>query len=167
LLLSAGNLRDSSFLNVKLPGGNVFDRSGDDRLGVLTTIRQESLFEKFQQIEVLVFSYVAAAVTGLGATLRCRSHPVDGLPVVHLAGVGCFCLSDTHRIQRGHAPVFAAAQAFGRRYGGRFRHICCPCSAWSLRRYYLDERLSAVALAGAGSCFLPRSLVVRYDTKST
>lgn len=165
LLLSAGNLRDSSFLNMSYLVGNlliVLAMTGS----AFYNVYAKSLFEKFQQIEVLVFSYVAAAVTGLGATLV--ADPIQWSAFQSFTWQAWAAFAYQTLIAYGAAMLlfFAALKRLDVATAS-FSLYLLPVFGVVLAAVLLDERLSAAALAGAGIVLAATLLVVRYDTKSS
>ncbi len=158
LLLSAGNLRDSSFLNMSYLVGNlliVLAMTGS----AFYNVYAKSLFEKFQQIEVLVFSYVAAAVTGLGATLV--ADPIQWSAFQSFTWQAWAAFAYQTLIAYGAAMLlfFAALKRLDVATASLSLYLL-PVFGVGLAAVLLDERLSAAALAAT-------LLVVRYDTKSS
>jgi len=165
LLLSAGNLRDSSFLNVNYLVGNVLivlAMTGS----AFYNVYAKSLFEKFQQIEVLVFSYVAAAVTGLGATLVADPIQWSAFQSFTWQAWVAFAYQTLIAYSAAMLLFFAALKRLDVATASLSLYLL-PVFGVVLAAVLLDERLSAVALAGAGIVLFATLLVVRYDTKST
>jgi len=165
LLLSAGNLRDSSFLNVNYLVGNVLivlAMTGS----AFYNVYAKSLFEKFQQIEVLVFSYVAAAVTGLGATLVAAPIQWSAFQSFTWQAWVAFAYQTLIAYSAAMLLFFAALKRLDVATASLSLYLL-PVFGVVLAAVLLDERLSAVALAGTGIVLFATLLVVRYDTKST
>ncbi len=165
LLLSAGNLRDSSFLNVNYLVGNVLivlAMTGS----AFYNVYAKSLFEKFQQIEVLVFSYVAAAVTGLGATLVADPIQWSAFQSFTWQAWVAFAYQTLIAYSAAMLLFFAALKRLDVATASLSLYLL-PVFGVVLAAVLLDERLSAVALAGTGIVLFATLLVVRYDTKST
>lgn len=165
LLLSAGNLRDSSFLNVNYLVGNVLivlAMTGS----AFYNVYAKSLFEKFQQIEVLVFSYVAAAVTGLGVTLVADPIQWSAFQSFTWQAWVAFAYQTLIAYSAAMLLFFAALKRLDVATASLSLYLL-PVFGVVLAAVLLDERLSAVALAGAGIVLFATLLVVRYDTKST
>ncbi|MCE5307592.1 MAG: DMT family transporter [Acidobacteriales bacterium] len=165
LLLSAGNLRDSSFLNMSYLVGNlliVLAMTGS----AFYNVYAKSLFEKFQQIEVLVFSYVAAAVTGLSATVV--ADPIQWSAFQSFTWQAWVALAYQALVAYSAAMLlfFAALKRLDVATASLSLYLL-PVFGVVLAAVLLDERLSAAALAGAGIVLAATLLVVRYDTKST
>jgi drug/metabolite transporter (DMT)-like permease len=165
LLLSAGNLRDSSFLNMSYLVGNlliVLAMTGS----AFYNVYAKSLFEKFQQIEVLVFSYVAAAVTGLGATLVADPIQWSAFQSFTWQAWAAFAYQTLIAYSAAMLLFFAALKRLDVATAS-FSLYLLPVFGVVLAAVLLDERLSAAALAGAGIVLAATLLVVRYDTKSS
>jgi drug/metabolite transporter (DMT)-like permease len=76
LLLSAGSLRESSLLNLHYLTGNLFIVAGLCG-SAFYNVYCKGLFARFQQLEVLVFSYIAASLAGLPLVVWAEPFGLD------------------------------------------------------------------------------------------
>jgi drug/metabolite transporter (DMT)-like permease len=164
LLLSAGNLRESSFLNVRYLVGNlliVIAMTGS----AFYNVYSKSLFEKFQQIEVLVFTYVAAAATGLVATAI--ADPVRWSVFSSFTWQTWVAFAYQALIAYSAAMLlfFAALKRLDVATASLSLYLL-PVFGVVLAAVLLGERLSVAALTGAAIVLAATLLVVRYDARS-
>jgi len=164
MMLSAGNLRESSFLNVNYLVGNVLIIAAMTG-SAFYNVYAKSLFEKFQQIEVLVFSYVAAAATGLLATAI--ADPVHWGVFQSFTWQTWVAFAYQTLIAYSAAMLlfFAALKRLDVATASLSLYLL-PVFGVILAAVLLGERLSVAAAAGAAVVLAATLLVVRYDVKS-
>jgi drug/metabolite transporter (DMT)-like permease len=164
LLLSTGSLRDSSFLNVNYLVGNLLIVVGISG-SAFYNVYAKSLFDKFQQIEVLVFTYIPAAAAGL--LITAIADPVRwGVFQAFTWEIWvAFAYQTLITYSAAMLLFFAALKRLDVATASLSLYLL-PVFGVILAAVLLGERLSVWALTGAGIVLAATLLVVRYDTKS-
>ncbi len=165
LLLSAGNLRDSSFLNVRYLVGNLLIVAAMTG-SAFYNVYAKSLFARFEQIEVLVFSYVAAAAAGLLFTTIADPVRWSVFQSFTWQTWTAFAYQAVISYSAAMLLFFAALKRLDVAAASLSLYLL-PVFGVILAAVFLGERLSAAALAGAGTVLIATLLVMRYDTRSS
>jgi drug/metabolite transporter (DMT)-like permease len=163
MMLSAGNLRESSFLNMNYLVGNlliVVAMAGS----AFYNVYAKSLFEKFQQIEVLVFSYVAG--TTMGLLITAIADPVSWGVFQSFTWQTWVAFAYQTLIAYSAAMLlfFTALKRLDMATASLSLYLL-PVFGVILAAVFLGERLSVAAAAGAVVVLAATLLVVRYDAK--
>ncbi len=161
MLLSVGNLRESSFLNVHYLVGNlliVAAMAGS----AFYNVYAKSLFERFEQIEVLVFTYAAAAATGLIATAIADPLRWSVFGTFTWQTWVAFAYQALIAYSAAMLLFFAALKRLDVATASLSLYLL-PVFGVILAAVLLGERLSAAALTGAAIVLAATLLVVRYD----
>lgn len=164
LLLSVGSLRDSAFLNVHYLVGNLLIVVGITG-SAFYNVYAKSLFEKFQQIEVLVFTYIAAAAAGLLVTAIADPVRWSVFQAFTWEIWVAFAYQTLITYSAAMLLFFAALKRLDVATASLSLYLL-PVFGVILAAVLLGERLSVGALAGAGIVLAATLLVVRYDAKS-
>jgi drug/metabolite transporter (DMT)-like permease len=164
LLLSAEDLRHSSFLDSKLLWGNLLILAGCFGSSFYN-VYCKGLMRRFQEIEILIFSYIAASLASIPllvwvepfrfGTLRSfdwRSWAAFAFLAIFMYGVSMLVFF--HVLQFLDVTVASASL------------YLVPVFGVGLAALLVGERLSAVAVAGAAVVLASTILIMRYDAQS-
>jgi drug/metabolite transporter (DMT)-like permease len=165
LLLSAGSLRESSLLNLHYLTGNLFILAGLCG-SAFYNVYCKGLFARFQQLEVLVFSYIAASLAGLPLVVWAEPFGLDvfrgfgwqswlsfGYQAIVTYGVAMLVFFRALK----HLDVTVASLSL----------YMLPAFGLVLAAIFLHERLSGLALGGGAIVLAATMLIVRYDKSNT
>ncbi|MBI3836913.1 MAG: DMT family transporter [Planctomycetia bacterium] len=164
-MMSVEDLRNSSFLQESYLGGNCLILLGC--LGSsFYNVYCKGLLARFQEVEILIFSYVTASLASL--PLFAWAEPLDtsALASLDLSAwlafgflavfmYGASMLLFFHVLE--HLPVTVASASL----------YLVPVFGVLLASTILGERLSTLSLVGAGVVLTSTVLVMRYDTANT
>jgi drug/metabolite transporter (DMT)-like permease len=163
-LLSIEDIRQSSFFGMKYLGGNLLIFCGC--LGSsFYNVYSKGLLRRFEEIEILIFSYVAACAASVPlltwvepvrpsafAAFDWQSWAAFGFLAVFMYGVSMLLFFYVLK----HLDVTVASSSL----------YLLPVFGVLLAAIFLGERLSPVALCGAAVVLVSTVLIMRYDTAS-
>src|ERR1700730_559864 len=162
VLLSVGDFRQASFGSMNYLTGNLLIFGGC--LGSsFYNVYCKRLMQKFQEIEILIFSYVTASLASIPLLIwvepvRLRSFlAFDGKSIVAFLFLALFMYGASMLLffkALQHLDVTTASTSL----------YLVPVFGVLLAAFLLGERLSSAALAGAAIVLISTILVVRYDT---
>jgi drug/metabolite transporter (DMT)-like permease len=161
LFLSAGSIRGSSLLGLRYLTGNLLYLAGITG-SAFYNVYCKNLFDRFPQIEVLVFSYLIASVASVPLLLWV--DPLRLHVLTHLTWGTWLCLGYQAVV------VYSAAMLL---FFSALKHLdvtvaslglyLLPLFGVVLAALFLGERLGVFALLGSAIVLLATILVVRYD----
>jgi len=162
VFLSVGDFRQASFGSMKFLAGNLLIFGGCFGSSFYN-VYCKGLMQKFQEIEILIFSYVMASVASI--PLLIWAEPVHFRSFLAFDGksIAAFLFLALFMYGASMLLFFKALQHLDVTTASTSLYLV-PVFGVLLAAFLLGERLSAAALAGAAIVLISTILVVRYDT---
>ena len=162
LLMSVQDLRQSSFLQMKYIAGNGLILVGCFGSSFYNTYCK-GLLRRFQEIEILIFSYITASVASLPLLLWAEPF--------HWSVFGTFDWKSWVAFAFLAILMYGASMLF---FFAALEHLDVTVASISLylvpifgvilAAVLLGERLSTLAMAGSGIVLIATVLIMKYDT---
>jgi len=164
-LLSVQDLKESSFLKTSYLTGNLLILAGC--LGsAFYNVYCKGLLQRFQEIEILIFSYVAASVASLPLLVWVEPFQFAQLAALDWRGWLAFAFLALFMYGLSmvlffyvlqHLPVTVASALF----------YLVPVFGILLAALFLGERLTPIALAGTAIVLVSTILIMKWDKSVT
>jgi drug/metabolite transporter (DMT)-like permease len=161
-LLSVGDIRQASFGSLKFLVGNLLIFGGC--LGSsFYNVYCKGLMQKFQEIEILIFSYITASIFSIPLLIWVEPFHPRSLLALDGKGVTAFLFLAFFMYGASMLLFFKALQHLDVTTASTSLYLV-PVFGVLLATFLLGERLSPAAFGGAGIVLVATVLIVRYDT---
>ncbi len=162
VFLSVGDFRQSSFGSMRFLTGNLLILGGC--LGSsFYNVYCKGLMQSFQEIEILIFSYITASVASVPLLLWVEPFHFSNLRSFDARSVAAFVFLALFMYGVSMLFFFKALQHLDVTTASTSLYLV-PVFGVLLAAVLLGERLNGLALAGAAIVLISTLLVVRYDT---
>jgi drug/metabolite transporter (DMT)-like permease len=162
VFLSVGDLRQASFGSMKYLVGNLLIFGGCFGSSFYN-VYCKGLMQKFQEIEILIFSYVTASVASIPLLIWAEPFHFRSLLALDAKGIAAFLFLAFFMYGASMLLFFKALQHLDVTTASTSLYLV-PVFGVLLAAVLLGERLNPAALAGAAIVLISTILVVRYDT---
>lgn len=164
MIMSVNDLRNTSFLTSSYLVGNLLILAGCTGSGFYN-VYCKGLLERFQEIEILIFSYVTASFASIGLLIWQEPECFSRLAALDASGwmamaflaafhYGASMLLFFYVLQ--HLPVTVASASL----------YLIPIFGVTIAMIMVGERLNAWQIAGAAVVLVPTVLIMKYDTSA-
>ena len=161
VFLSVGDLRHSSFGSMKFLAGNLLIFGGC--LGSsFYNVYCKGLMQKFQEIEILIFSYITASIASIPLLIWVEPFHFRSFLAFDVKSIAAFLFLALFMYGASMLLFFKALQHLDVTTASMSLYLV-PVFGVSLAVLLLGERLNPVALSGAAIVLFSTVLVVRYD----
>src|SRR5580692_9600766 len=160
--LSIGDIRQASFGSMKFLTGNLLIFGGCFGSSFYN-VYCKGLMQKFQEIEILIFSYVTASVFSIPLLIWAEPFHFSSLLALDGKGIAAFLFLALFMYGASMLLFFKALQHLDVTTASTSLYLV-PVFGVILAALLLGERLSLAALVGAAIVLISTILVVRYDT---
>ena len=160
--LSVGDLRQASFGSMKYLAGNLLIFTGCFGSSFYNVFCK-GLMKKFQEIEILIYSYVTASVASIPLLIWVEPFHWRSLLSLDRKSVAAFLFLALFMYGASMLLFFKALQHLDVTTASTSLYLV-PVGGVLLAAVLLGERLNPAALAGAAIVLISTILVVRYDT---
>jgi drug/metabolite transporter (DMT)-like permease len=162
VFLSVGDFRHASFGSMKYLTGNLLIFGGCFGSSFYN-VYCKGLMQKFQEIEILIFSYVTASVASIPLLIWAEPFHFSSLLALDAKGIAAFLFLAFFMYGASMLLFFKALQHLDVTTASTSLYLV-PVFGVLLAAVLLGERLNPAALAGAAIVLISTILVVRYDT---
>jgi drug/metabolite transporter (DMT)-like permease len=162
VFLSVGDFRQASFGSMKYLTGNLLIFGGCFGSSFYN-VYCKGLMQKFQEIEILIFSYVTASVASIPLLIWAEPFHFSSLLALDAKGIAAFLFLALFMYGASMLLFFKALQHLDVTTASTSLYLV-PVFGVLLAALLLGERLNPAALAGAAIVLISTILVVRYDT---
>jgi drug/metabolite transporter (DMT)-like permease len=160
--LSIGDIRQASFGSMKFLTGNLLIFGGCFGSSFYN-VYCKGLMQKFQEIEILIFSYVTASVFSIPLLIWVEPFHMRSLLAFDAKSIAAFLFLAFFMYGASMLLFFKALQHLDVTTASTSLYLV-PVFGVVLAASLLGERLSLAALVGAAIVLISTILVVRYDT---
>jgi drug/metabolite transporter (DMT)-like permease len=160
--LSIGDIRQASFGSMKFLTGNLLIFGGCFGSSFYN-VYCKGLMQKFQEIEILIFSYVTASVFSIPLLIWVEPFHLRSLLAFDAKSIAAFLFLAFFMYGASMLLFFKALQHLDVTTASTSLYLV-PVFGVVLAASLLGERLSLAALVGAAIVLISTILVVRYDT---
>jgi drug/metabolite transporter (DMT)-like permease len=161
VFLSAGDLQHSSFGTMKFLAGNLLILGGC--LGSsFYNVYCKGLMQKFQEIEILIFSYIAASIASIPLLIWVEPFHFRSFAAFDGKSIAAFLFLAFFMYGASMLLFFKALQHLDVTTASISLYLV-PVFGVFLAAVLLGERLNPAALAGTAIVLISTMLVVRYD----
>lgn len=161
-LLSVGDIRQASFGSMKFLVGNLLIFGGC--LGSsFYNVYCKGLMQKFQEIEILIFSYITASIFSVPLLIWVEPFHPRSLLALDGKGIAAFLFLALFMYGASMLLFFKALQHLDVTTASTSLYLV-PVFGVLLAAFLLGERLSPAAFGGAAIVLVATVLIVRYDT---
>jgi len=162
LLMSVQDLRESSFLEMRYIAGNGLILVGCFGSSFYNTYCK-GLMRRFQEIEILIFSYITASVASVPLLIWVEPFHWSVFGTFDWKAWAAFAFLAILMYGASMLLFFAALEHLDVTVASVSLYLV-PIFGVLLATVLLGERLSTLALAGSGIVLLATLLIVKYDT---
>jgi drug/metabolite transporter (DMT)-like permease len=162
VFLSVGDLRQASFGSMKYLTGNLLIFGGCFGSSFYN-VYCKGLMQKFQEIEILIFSYVTASVASIPLLIWAEPFHARSLLAFDGKSIAAFLFLALFMYGASMLLFFKALQHLDVTTASTSLYLV-PVFGVLLAAVLLGERLNPAALIGAAIVLISTILVVRYDT---
>jgi drug/metabolite transporter (DMT)-like permease len=162
VLMSVGDLRQASFGSMKFLTGNLLIFGGCFGSSFYN-VYCKGLMKKFQEIEILIYSYITASVASIPLLIWVEPFHPHSLLAFDAKAIAAFLFLALFMYGASMLLFFKALQHLDVTTASTSLYLV-PVFGVLLAFLLLGERLSAAALTGAAIVLVATILVVRYDT---
>jgi drug/metabolite transporter (DMT)-like permease len=162
VFLSVGDLRQASFGSMKYLTGNLLIFGGCFGSSFYN-VYCKGLMQKFQEIEILIFSYVTASVASIPLLIWAEPFHLRSLLAFDGKSIAAFLFLALFMYGASMLLFFKALQHLDVTTASTSLYLV-PVFGVLLAAVLLGERLNPAALIGAAIVLISTILVVRYDT---
>lgn len=162
VLMSVGDLRQASFGSMKFLTGNLLIFGGCFGSSFYN-VYCKGLMKKFQEIEILIYSYITASVASIPLLIWVEPFHTHSLLAFDAKAIAAFLFLALFMYGASMLLFFKALQHLDVTTASTSLYLV-PVFGVLLAFLLLGERLSAAALTGAAIVLVATILVVRYDT---
>ena len=164
LLMSVPDLRQSSFLQMKYLGGNGLILVGCFGSSFYNTYCK-GLMRRFQEIEILIFSYITASVASLPLLIWAEPFHCKVFAALDWKSWAAFAFLAILMYGASMLLFFAALEHLDVTVASVSLYLV-PIFGVLLAAVLLGERLGALAMVGSAVVLVATVLIVKYDTLS-
>jgi drug/metabolite transporter (DMT)-like permease len=161
LLLSVGDLKQASFLHMKYLAGNLLIFGGCVGSSFYN-VYCKGLLRRFQEIEILIFSYIVASVASAPLLLWAEPFRWAALEAFDWKSWAAFAFLAIFMYGASMLLFFHVLQRLDVTIASASLYLV-PVFGVVLAAVFLGERLSGVALCGAAIVLASTVLIMRYD----
>jgi drug/metabolite transporter (DMT)-like permease len=162
LLMSVGDLRQASFGEMRFLGGNLLILGGC--LGSsFYNVYCKGLMQRFTEIEILIFSYITASLASVPLLIWVEPFSWHSFRVFDWQSWMAFAFLALFMYGASMLLFFKALQHLDVTTASASLYLV-PVFGVLLAVVLLGERLSRVAVVGAGVVLVATVLIMRYDT---
>lgn len=161
LLLSVGDLRQASFLHMKYLAGNLLIFGGCVGSSFYNVYCKE-LLRRFQEIEILIFSYIVASVASAPLLVWAEPFQWSALGAFDWKSWAAFAFLAIFMYGASMLLFFHVLQHLDVTVASASLYLV-PVFGVALAAVFLGERLSGVALCGAAIVLGSTVLIMKYD----
>src|ERR1700722_1088879 len=162
VFLSVGDFRQASFGSMKYLTGNLLIFGGCFGSSFYN-VYCKGLMQKFQEIEILIFSYVTASVASIPLLIWAEPFHFSSFLTFDGKSIVAFLFLALFMYGASMLLFFKALQHLDVTTASTSLYLV-PVFGVLLAALLLGERLNPAALAGAAIVLISTILVVRYDT---
>ncbi len=162
LLMSAEDLRQASFAEMKYIVGNGLILVGTFGSAFYNTYCK-GLLRRFQEIEILIFSYITASIASLPLLVWAEPFKMSVFSAFDWKSWAAFAFLAILMYGASMLCFFAALEHLDVTVASVSLYLV-PIFGVLLAAILLGERLSALAMFGSGIVLLATILIVKYDT---
>jgi drug/metabolite transporter (DMT)-like permease len=162
VFLSVGDLRQASFGSMKYLTGNLLIFGGCFGSSFYN-VYCKGLMQKFQEIEILIFSYVTASIASIPLLIWAEPFHLRSLFAFDGKSIAAFLFLALFMYGASMLLFFKALQHLDVTTASTSLYLV-PVFGVLLAAVLLGERLNPAALIGAAIVLISTILVVRYDT---
>jgi drug/metabolite transporter (DMT)-like permease len=161
LLLSVGDLRQASFLHMKYLAGNLLIFGGCVGSSFYN-VYCKGLLRRFQEIEILIFSYIVASVASAPLLVWAEPFHWSALGAFDWKSWAAFAFLAIFMYGASMLLFFHVLQHLDVTVASASLYLV-PVFGVALAAVFLGERLSGVALCGAAIVLGSTVLIMKYD----
>ena len=162
VLLSVSDLRESSFGQMRFLAGNVLIFGGC--LGSsFYNVYCKGLMRKFQEIEILIFSYITASLASVPLFIWVEPFHFRSLMALDLKGWTAFAFLAFFMYGASMLLFFKALQHLDVTTASASLYLV-PVFGVLIAFFFLGEHLNPLAIVGAAVVLISTILVMKYDT---
>ena len=161
LLLSVGDLKQASFLHMKYLAGNLLIFGGCVGSSFYN-VYCKGLLRRFQEIEILIFSYIVASVASAPLLVWAEPFQWSALEAFDWKSWAAFAFLAIFMYGASMLLFFHVLQRLDVTIASASLYLV-PVFGVVLAAVFLGERLSGVALCGAAIVLASTVLIMRYD----
>jgi drug/metabolite transporter (DMT)-like permease len=162
VLMSVGDLRQASFGSMKFLAGNLLIFGGCFGSSFYN-VYCKGLMKKFQEIEILIYSYITASVASIPLLIWVEPFHPRSFLAFDFKAIAAFLFLALFMYGASMLLFFKALQHLDVTTASTSLYLV-PVFGVLLALLLLGERLSAAALIGTAIVLVATILVVRYDT---
>lgn len=162
VFLSMGDLRQASFTSMKFLMGNLLIFGGCFGSSFYN-VYCKGLMQKFQEIEILIYSYVTASIASIPLLIWVEPFHFSSFGAFDAKSIAAFLFLALFMYGASMLLFFKALQHLDVTTASTSLYLV-PVFGVILAALLLGERLSFIAIGGAAIVLLSTLLVVRYDT---
>jgi drug/metabolite transporter (DMT)-like permease len=162
VFMSMGDLRQASFGSMKFLAGNLLIFGGCFGSSFYN-VYCKGLMKKFQEIEILIYSYITASVASIPLLIWAEPFRLRSVLAFDAKAIAAFLFLALFMYGASMLLFFEALQHLDITTASTSLYLV-PVFGVLLAALLLGERLSPAALIGAAIVLVATILVVRYDT---
>jgi drug/metabolite transporter (DMT)-like permease len=162
VLLSVGDLRQASFGSMKFLMGNLLIFGGCFG-SAFYNVYCKRLMRKFQEIEILIYSYITASIASIPLLVWVEPLHLSGLRAFDAKSIAAFLFLALFMYGASMLLFFKALQHLDVTVASTSLYLV-PVFGVALAALLLGERLGITAIIGAATVLVATVLVMRYDT---
>jgi drug/metabolite transporter (DMT)-like permease len=162
IFLSIGDIRQASFGSLRYLTGNLLIFTGCFG-SAFYNVYCKGLMQKFQEIEILIYSYVTASVASLPLLIWVEPFHFSAFRTFDAKAIAAFLFLALFMYGASMLLFFKALQHLDVTIASTAMYLV-PVDGVVLAALMLGERLNPAALVGAAIVLISTLLVVRYDT---
>jgi drug/metabolite transporter (DMT)-like permease len=163
VFLSVGDWRQASFGSMKYLTGNLLIFAGCFGSSFYN-VYCKGLMQKFQEIEILIYSYVTASIASIPLLIWAEPFQFRSLQAFDAKSIAAFLFLALFMYGASMLLFFKALQHLDVTTASTSLYLV-PVFGVLLAALLLGERLNPAALIGAAIVLISTILVVRYDTR--
>jgi drug/metabolite transporter (DMT)-like permease len=162
VLLSVGDLRQASFGSMRFLTGNLLIFGGCFG-SAFYNVYCKGLMRKFQEIEILIYSYITASIASVPLLLWVEPFHLTSFRAFDAKSIAAFLFLALFMYGASMLLFFKALQHLDVTVASTSLYLV-PLFGVALAALLLGERLGSLAIGGAATVLVATILVMRYDT---
>jgi drug/metabolite transporter (DMT)-like permease len=162
VLLSVGDLRQASFGSMRFLTGNLLIFGGCFG-SAFYNVYCKGLMRKFQEIEILIYSYITASIASVPLLLWVEPFHLSSFRAFDAKSIAAFLFLALFMYGASMLLFFKALQHLDVTVASTSLYLV-PVFGVALAALLLGERLGSLAIGGAATVLVATILVMRYDT---
>jgi drug/metabolite transporter (DMT)-like permease len=162
VLLSVGDLRQASFGSMRFLTGNLLIFGGCFG-SAFYNVYCKGLMRKFQEIEILIYSYITASIASVPLLLWVEPFHLSSFRAFDVKSIAAFLFLALFMYGASMLLFFKALQHLDVTVASTSLYLV-PVFGVALAALLLGERLGSLAIGGAATVLVATILVMRYDT---